>query len=192
MREFINGFFRQLADAMAKTSCTGPSGGSLALDEALDKAYGLIRETSRSGGKVIVIGNGGSAGIASHISVDFWKNGGVKSMAFNDPSLLTCLANDLGVENIFSAPVAAFAEKRDTLLAISSSGKSPNILNAVKAAKEKGCSLITMSGFKPDNPLSKTGDVNFYVPSSGYGYVETAHAALCHCLVDCAIAGKKV
>ena len=180
-----------MADAMANTACTGLTGDSFAPDEALDKAYRIISTTSKAGGKVIIIGNGGSAGIASHISVDFWKNGGVKSIAFNDPSLLTCLANDMGVENIFAVPVATFAEKNDTLLAISSSGKSPNIIKAAQVARDKGCRVITMSGFKPGNPLRKLGDINFYVPSTGYGFVETAHSALCHCLVDCAIADRK-
>jgi len=190
MTEFINKFFNKLEMALKTSEVSDLSGKQLDLRDGMEKAYVIIRKVHELGGKVIIVGNGGSAGIASHISLDLWKNGGVKSMAFNDPSLLTALANDLGVERMFEAAVYEFAENRDALIAISSSGKSLNILNAVKAADKKRCPVITMSGFSPDNPLRKTGAVNFYAPSMGYGIVETVHAGLCHCLVDMAINDK--
>ncbi|MFA5160934.1 MAG: SIS domain-containing protein [Elusimicrobiales bacterium] len=188
---FTDDFFRRLEAAFRKVEAADGSGAKLSVPEAAEAAYSLMRRAAAAGGKVIIIGNGGSAGIASHISLDLWKNGGIRSLAFNDPSLLTALANDLGTERIFEAPVREFAESRDALIAISSSGKSPNIINAVKAAAEKGCAVITMSGFAPDNPLRGAGAVNFYVPDTGYGFVETVHAGLCHCLVDMAISDRK-
>ena len=86
-----------------------------------------------------------------------------------------------------------FADSGDILMAISSSGRSENILLAVEAAKGKGCKVITMSGFSPDTPLRLTGDLNFYVPSDSYGYVEITHLALCHCILDAIISrqGRK-
>ncbi len=76
------------------------------------------------------------------------------------------------------------AEGEDVLVAISSSGRSENILRGVEAARGKGCEVITMSGFTSDNPLRKTGRLNFYVPSDSYGYVEISHLTLCHCILD--------
>ncbi|TAM38080.1 SIS domain-containing protein, partial [bacterium] len=99
-------------------------------------------------------------------------------------SLLTCVSNDLGYENVFSVPIERLAKKGDILFAISSSGKSKNILNAVSSAKKKGCFVISLSGFSSRNPLRSTGSVNFYVPSSSYGAVEIAHLAICHAIVD--------
>lgn len=134
--------------------------------------------------RVLIIGNGGSASIASHIVVDLWKNGGVRALAFNDASLLTCVGNDYGFERIFERPIGMFADEGDIVFAISSSGSSENILNGVKSAREKNCTVITFSGFNADNPLRNKGDLNFYVPSDSYGFVETAHLAICHYIAD--------
>ena len=70
------------------------------------------------------------------------------------------------------------------MLAVSSSGKSENILRAAQASKDHGCKLVTFSGFGDDNPLRQLGDMNFFVDSSVYGFVETAHAALTHFITD--------
>jgi D-sedoheptulose 7-phosphate isomerase len=191
MLDFINGYRAEMARAFAETECTDLSGKTLDLSKGLEAAYQLVRKSASGGGKALIVGNGGSAAIASHIAEDFMKNGGVKTLAFNDAPLLTCLANDIGVERMFEFPVSMFGEKGDVLIAISSSGKSPNILNAAKMGLKKGCSLITFSGFSPDNPLRKLGAVNIYVPANGYAAVESAHGAFAHCLVDCAIEDRK-
>jgi D-sedoheptulose 7-phosphate isomerase len=137
-----------------------------------------------AGNKIIFIGNGGSAGIASHLAIDFSKNGGLRSLAFNDPSALTCLGNDLGYENVFAKQLDFHARPGDLLIAISSSGRSPNILGAVKMARTRDCKVTTFSGFTEENELRRTGDVNFYVRSREYGFVEIAHLALCHAVLD--------
>ena len=130
------------------------------------------------------IGNGGSAGIASHLAIDYSKNGSLPAMAFNDSSAITCLSNDYGFEYVFAKQIEFHARKGDVLIAISSSGKSINILNAVAVARKVGCNVITFSGFQPQNPLSKLGDVNFYIDSKEYGYVEVSHVALGHSILD--------
>lgn len=130
--------------------------------------------------RIFFIGNGGSAAIASHMAADFAKNGKAATMAFNDAAALTCLANDTGFENVFSAPLAQHITENDTLIAISSSGKSPNILAAVNVAREKSANIVTFSGFDPGNPLRKLGGMNIFVPSSDYGIVETMHLAMLH------------
>lgn len=188
MKKFSEVFFKELSESLAAIAATGADGAALDLHDSIDAAYKIIRERCGKGNKIMLIGNGGSAGIASHIAVDFWKNGKVRAMSFNDSSLLTCISNDIGYDQVFAEPIKMFAAEGDVLIAISSSGKSPNILNAVNAAKAKKCRVITMSGFKEDNPLRKLGEINYFVPSSGYGFVETAHAALCHVLVDYVIA----
>jgi len=159
-------------------------------DEALENAIHLILEQASNGGKLIFIGNGGSAAIASHMATDFWKNAGIKAMAFNDSSLITCVSNDHGYEYVFEKSIEMFGEPGDVLMAISSSGKSENILRGVNAAQKKGLRILTFSGFKSDNPLRREGDVNFYVPAEHYGYVEVIHHALCHCLIDVIMKNK--
>lgn len=162
----------------------------ISMDEALKKAIEMIVAHAKIGGKLFFIGNGGSASIASHLSTDFVKNAGIPAMAFNDSSLLTCISNDLGYERVFKEPLEMFAGPKDVLIAISSSGKSENILSGVRAAKAKGARVITFSGFDKDNPLRKSGEVNFYVPLSDYGHVEVMHLYLCHCLVNIIIKNK--
>ena len=134
--------------------------------------------------KLIIIGNGGSAAIALHSLVDFANVGGLKTIDLFNPSLLTCMANDYGYENVFNKPIEILAEKGDVLFAISSSGQSPNILKACESASAKECWVITFSGFSMDNPLRKLGHLNFYVPSTHYGFVELTHQILLHCILD--------
>ena len=156
----------------------------MSLEESIKKILVILKEMKSSDNKLIFIGNGGSAAIASHQAVDYWKNGKIPATAFNDPSLLTCISNDYGYEFVFEKPINMFAKKGDVLMAISSSGKSKNIINAVKCAKKKGLFVITMSGFSKTNPLRKYGDLNFYVPSKVYGHVEISHLILCHTILD--------
>ncbi len=163
----------------------------ISFDSAILKITDLILNRINEGNKVILIGNGGSASIASHIATDLLKNAQIPAMTFNDSALITCLSNDLGYETVFEKPIEAFSAKGDILFAISSSGKSKNILNAVKKAAAKGCFLITLSGFDNKNPLRKMGGINFYLPSFSYGYVEIAHLAICHCIADILIEKRK-
>lgn len=160
------------------------AGGALPYVKGIERAVGMVRTAQAAGRKVIMVGNGGSAGIASHQAVDYWKNGGVRAVAFNDASLLTCIGNDLGFENLFAAPIQQFADAGDLVFAISSSGSSPNILNAAKASRTAGCGLVTFSGFDPANPLRGQGDIDFHVASHSYGLVEILHLYIIHTILD--------
>ena len=184
-------YFSNLGECLSKIEARSEDGRNLDFDEALDQAVAVILKTKTTGGKVIFIGNGGSAAIASHQAVDFWKNGGIRAIAFNDASLLTCISNDYSYEQVFAKPIEMFAEASDVLMAISSSGRSQNILQAVDAAKAKRCSVMTLSGFRPDNPLRQKGQINFYVPSDSYGSVEITHLAICHYFADQVMAQKE-
>ena len=130
------------------------------------------------------IGNGGSAGIAMHMTTDFLKNGGMRTHSMHDATTLTCLGNDFGYEYVFSKQVEMVALSDDVLFAISSSGNSPNIVNAVNQAKEQHCKVITLSGFKENNRIRTLGDYNLYVPSMEYGVVESIHNAVLQQIVD--------
>lgn len=152
-------------------------------EAAIDKVISLIRGI-KGHNKMMFVGNGGSSSIASHFAVDFTKVGGVRAVCFSDAGHLTCLSNDYSYEEVFQKSVEFYADPGDLLVAISSSGNSKNILNAVSAAKEKQCDVVTLSGFKPDNPLSGSGHINIYTPSSVYGTVESAHSIIIHCFLD--------
>jgi D-sedoheptulose 7-phosphate isomerase len=144
----------------------------------------LAYQAHAAGNKLIFVGNGGSAAIASHMATDYSKNGNVRSLALNDGSMLTCLGNDLGYAQVFAKQIELHARAGDLVIAISSSGRSENILNAVKAARTAGCTVVTLSGFTPDNPLRGLGDVNFYLASDRYGFVEIGHLTICHAVLD--------
>lgn len=180
-------YLATLADALAETQATDREGRSLPVGDAVDWAIRAARAAHAAGCKLVFVGNGGSAGIASHQAIDYSKNGNMRALALNDSAALTCLANDLGYENVFSKQIEMHGREGDLLLAISSSGNSQNILNAVRQARSAKIGVVTFSGFKPDNKLRGLGDVNFYVPSSEYGFVEISHLALCHSILDLAM-----
>jgi D-sedoheptulose 7-phosphate isomerase len=183
-QQTVESYFGTLSRLIVGSEVTDRSGGSLPLAAAFGQVMDAAHAAHAGGYKVIFVGNGGSAGIASHMAIDFSKNGGIRSLAFNDGSALTCLGNDLGYENVFAKQIEFHGRGGDVLIAISSSGRSPNILSAVEAARRLGCTVVTLSGFSPDNPLRRLGDVNFYVDSSEYGFVETGHQALIHAMLD--------
>ena len=185
MREPAKEYFNNLSKLLTSVLVTNNSGNPLEFYEGVSSVSELItNKTLASKNKLMFIGNGASAAISSHMSTDYWKNGKMRAIAFNDSSLLTCISNDYGYVHVFEKPIEMFADEGDILFAISSSGKSENILRGVNAAKSKGCHIVTFSGFKNDNPLKTMGDFNFFVPSNGYGPVEIIHLSICHCIVD--------
>ena len=180
----LKAYLDTAALATAQTRAATASGEAVPLDAAIDRAIAWAQEAHDAGNKIMIVGNGGSAGIASHTAIDFSKNANLRALAFNDSSALTCLGNDFGYEHVFAKQIEFHGKPHDLLIAISSSGGSPNILNAVAAARARNIRAVTFSGFKADNPLRRSGDLNFYVPASEYGFVEMAHQALLHALLD--------
>ena len=156
--------------------------------ESLDSGLGMfIREAVAAharGNKVMFVGNGGSAGICSHMSTDYSKNGGIRSLAFNNGAVLTCLSNDYGYAHVFEEQIKWHGRPGDVLVAISSSGRSENILRAADMGRSTGCYVTTLSGFGADNPLRDRGNLNFFLPSGEYGFVEVGHLALLHAALD--------
>lgn len=190
MVDSVKNYFTLIQNTFSNIIATGDSAQAVGLTNAIDLVINMVLDCQKKGKKLMFIGNGASASIASHMSVDSWKNAGVKALSFNDGALLTCIGNDYGYEHTFEKPIEMFAEPGDILFAISSSGKSKNILNGAQKAKALGCSVVTLSGFSENNPLRPLGKINFYVPVSSYGPVEILHHAICHCVVDCVIFRK--
>lgn len=184
MQEFIQNYYKDFINLLGSVRVTDEEGKNLSIFQGIETVCNIVKKQSNLKGTIFFIGNGGSAAIASHMAIDFWKNGGIKAMAFNDSSLLTCISNDFGYKHVFEKPIEFFATQNDVLFAISSSGKSENILRGAKTAKSKGCSVITLSGFDIDNQLSSLGICNFYVPSYEYGPVEVIHQYICHYILD--------
>lgn len=177
----------QLASFIGETQITTQEGNVLEFNPAVSWVVAKLQATRQNQKKIMIIGNGGSAAIATHLQNDLCKVLKIRAQAFYDTALYSAIANDEGVEAVFEHPIQLFAESGDSLFAISSSGRSQNILRAAQQARQKNCSIVTLSGFKPDNPLRKMGDINFYVPTQHYGMVELAHQVLVHCFTDLAM-----
>lgn len=153
-------------------------------EEGVEKLVQAFLKVRGNGGKVFFIGNGGSAAIAIHMTADFMKNGRMKAYSMYDSSVMTCMGNDYGYGEVFSRQLDAYMDKNDLLVAISSSGNSLNIVNAIDTARKKGSVVITLSGFKPDNRIRQMGDYNVYVGIEHYGIVESIHNLLLQQVVD--------
>jgi D-sedoheptulose 7-phosphate isomerase len=180
----IRRYFTALSGYLVQATVTSASGEPLDMAEAVNQVMSHARRAHAAGNKLVFVGNGGSAAIASHMATDYSKNGDVRSLALNDSSMLTCLGNDLGYDRVFAKQIELHARPDDLVIAISSSGRSANILNAVKAARSAKCAVVTFSGFTADNPLRRLGDINFYIDSDRYGFVEIGHLTICHAILD--------
>jgi D-sedoheptulose 7-phosphate isomerase len=184
----VHDYFAILGRAIETVEVTDGSGAAVRQQEGMSGAAKAMRHASAAGRMIFVVGNGGSAGIASQVTYAFTHGGGLAALCLNDPSALTGIAADHGYAEVFSRQLVAYGRSGDYLIAISSSGQSANILNAVSVARAKGLGILTLSGFKPENPLRRTGDLNLYVDSREYGFVEVAHLALCHAVLEVAVA----
>ncbi|CAN6134456.1 GmhA Phosphoheptose isomerase [Methylophilaceae bacterium] len=178
-QHFFNEYFKVISDAVSSIS-----------EEKLIAVSDLARATANNSKKIIIVGNGGSAAMASHVAVDFTKVAGVRSINFNEADLITCFANDYGYENWISEALKAYADKGDLLILISSSGRSPNIINGALQAKKMGLNIVSLSGFGGDNPLRKFGDIELWLDSTEYNVVEMAHHIWLVAIVDYMVAKK--
>ena len=177
----FNLFFKNYFDSIALNL------GSIDLI-SLHQVAALIRKTSNEGRKLIIVGNGGSAAIASHLAVDFTKAARIRAINFNEADLITCYANDYGYDQWVVQALESYADKGDLVILISSSGKSSNIINGSLKSREMELVTVTLSGFDSQNPLRGLGDVNLWVDSSAYNIVEMTHhiwlLAICDYLIE--------
>jgi D-sedoheptulose 7-phosphate isomerase len=150
----------------------------------INASVNLIANTKKNKNKIYIVGNGGSSSIASHVSVDFAKVAKINCSTFNNANLITCFANDYKYENWVVEAIKAYSLEQDLFILISSSGTSKNIVNAAQYCKQKKINLITLSGFKKNNPLSQSGNINFHVESEEYNYIEMTHHIILLSIVD--------
>ncbi len=148
-------------------------------DEIIEKITlikNILLEVKKNNSKVMIFGNGGSAAIASHVSVDLTKNAKIRSANYNEADLITCFSNDYGYERWIEKAIEFYGESKDILILISSSGKSLNMINACEAAKKlKISKIITLTGHEKGNPLSQLGDINLWIDSKAYNFIENTH-----------------
>ena len=149
-----------------------------------------LKEEVVSADKIILLGNGGSNVIASHIAIDYQKFFHKTAVSINDAGLMSMLVNDYGYENMYSSFLDIHKSKNTLVILISSSGSSLNIINALKYATQ--CSefkIVSLSGFGLDNMLyteSKKIDnvvINYHVDSKSYGEVESVHQIFLHSII---------
>jgi len=160
--------------------------------DQLEKVADLIKVISAKGNKVIIFGNGGSAAISSHFSVDLTKNAGVRCVNCNEADLITCFSNDYGYERWVEKAVDFYGDEGDLLIVISSSGSSKNMLNGVKAARNGNFNaVVTFTGFADENPLRQLGDINLWADSKAYNFIENIHQVWLLAIVDLIIGSRE-
>ena len=151
----------------------------------LQEVKKILVETNKNKNKTMIFGNGGSAAIASHFSVDLTKNAKIRCVNYNESDLLTCFSNDFGYEKWVEKAIEFYGDEGDSLILISAGGNSPNMLNAASYAKKNKINkIITFTGNDRNNKLSKIGDINFWVNSKAYNLIENTHQILLLSLVD--------
>lgn len=175
---------KELQGVIDSMEVTGRSGARQDSQEAMSVLVQSLEKLRSTAGHLYLIGNGGSAGVASHAAIDFLNGGKLRAATLHDPSLLTCMSNDYGYDLAFARILATLAGSNDMLFAISSSGQSANIRNAVIEMCKLGGSVVTLTGFRPDNPLRSLGDLNIWLDSNDYGMVEIGHQFVLHNLAD--------
>ena len=156
---------------------------------AIEQAGALLVATFKSGGRVFSCGNGGSMCDAMHFAEELsgryrLERAGLPAASISDPGHLTCVSNDYGYDFVFSRYLDAHAKKGDCLLAISTSGKSKNVLTAVEASKKRGVKVIGLMG-KPDSPLGKAADLVIATPGGQFAdRVQELHIKIIHILIE--------
>ena len=179
-KRFIKEYYQECAEYL--TNCD--------VSDSVIVAKKMILETKLAGGKLIFAGNGASASIANHASLDFTKQGKVKSVNFNESAFITAFANDFGYGHWIEKAVEHYGESGDTLILISCSGTSENVVNAARYARNNGINVITFTGFSESNPLKEAGHINFWINSKAYNIIEGIHQIWLLSICDLII-GKK-
>ncbi len=169
---------------LSNVRITNSSALDSSIEDGLHNFYLALSKLKDTSGCLYIIGNGGSAGVASHAATDFFNVAKIKTFTLHESSLLTCMTNDFGYENAFARMLDQVINKNDVLIAISSSGNSINIRNAADIAKKHQANIITLSGFSENNSLRKMGNINIWLDSDDYGFVEIGHQFLLHNIAD--------
>lgn len=179
-----NTYLSDLNETLSQALATDAEGSELDLDAAYKQLAEWVGSCATGRCRVYFVGNGASASMACHFSTDLAKNSGAPTEVFTDPSLITATGNDMGYDETFAYPLRQRMNEGEVLIAISSSGNSPNTVKAVDAALELKGRVATFTAMKPDNAMRQRGDLNFYIPAGTYGMAESGHAVMLHHLID--------
>jgi D-sedoheptulose 7-phosphate isomerase len=177
-------YVAEVRAGLERLEFTDGRGAALSPAQGFSRWVGLTHQVHADGGRIFVVGNGASAAMASHFAADACKNGGLRIQAFNDGALLTCIANDVAFDQVFALPLARLARPGDMLMTISSSGASPDIVKALERARALQLHVVTISGRRADNPSRGFGEINVYLPSDRYGWIESGHHVVLHYWLD--------
>lgn len=180
----LSGYINHFSDMLHGANFSDKHATDLPKEAAIPRLLLELDRVRQQDGTIYLIGNGGSAAVASHIANDFCNTSAMRAITLHDPSILTCFTNDYGYARAYAMLVERMARPGDVLIAISSSGQSSNILAAAQSMHNLGGTVITLSGFAADNPLRVAGDMNIWVDSKAYGMVEVGHLLLLHYLAD--------
>ena len=182
---FYDEYIQDIFDGIKNTVVTDQTGNVLSLQKAMDLWSKEVKDVrDRKRGLIFFCGNGASATMAEHMSHDWFQNAEVNTTTCAETAHITAISNDLTFEDVFSYRINRILSERYILVSISSSGNSPNIVKALEAGKKRGAYCITFSGKNEDNKSRGMGDLNFYVPLSTYGLVESVHAVILHAALD--------
>ncbi|MCR5622747.1 MAG: SIS domain-containing protein [Treponema sp.] len=185
MTDFMNDYADKVTGGIREMQVTDGQGRKLSAQDGLEAWATKAKEVrDKLGGLTFFCGNGASATMAEHMSHDWFQNGRMNTTTCSETAHLTAIANDISYEDVFSYRIGRILSEKDILVTISSSGNSPNIVKAVRTARDKGAYIITLSGKSGDNQSRKLGDLNFWVPLDTYGLVESAHAVILHAALD--------
>ncbi len=177
-------YIQRVSSLLGDVSFHGADGENIEVCEGFDIWRDMTLQVRLSKGTIYLIGNGASAAMASHTAADLAKNAHIHTQVFTDVALMTALSNDIGYEAVFSEPLRRMASPGDMLVAVSSSGRSPNLLSATALAGDMGMTVVTLTAADAHNPLRAQGQLNVYIPALTYGEAETCHAALLHHWMD--------
>ena len=191
MNKNLNTYFNEINTNALNISITNISGIEIEESLAYQNIYNELYALQETSGVLHFIGNGASASIASHFGLDYFKAGEIRTNTFNDFSALTAYGNDISFDEVFAFPISRILKEKDMLVAVSSSGNSPNIVRGLEAAKEQGSFLLTLSGMKSDNKIRKMGDINMFFPEMDYGPTECAHTVMLHHILDTFVARNR-
>ena len=176
----LNTYFNEINKTANDISITDISGSELDQGEIFSQLHSKLKQLKENSGVVHFIGNGASASIASHFALDYFKAGQLRTNSFNDLSALTAFGNDISFSEVFAYPISRLVTEKDILIAVSSSGNSPNIVRGLEEARDREAFLISLSGMKRDNKIRKMGDINMFFPGMDYGPTECAHTIMLH------------
>lgn len=180
----VQDYLDKIKDLLDHIAITDGKSERYEYSDGIDKIVEILKICKIQKGCLYICGNGGSAGIAQHMTADFLKNGGIRTYNMYGQSTITCISNDLTYEYVFCKQLEMLAECNDILIAISSSGESENIIRAIQEMRKVKGKVITFTGFLEENRIKRMGDINIYVPAERYGMVESIHNLILQQMVD--------